>query len=842
MTRQLRFETMEERLYLSVSPISSVQEEPCVPNAAAETMGTIVPLSAINADFLIPMERVDAVQVRPTVSVRVVPEQTNDEKIVFEIERKVDPNDPHAIDEPLEVLYEAGIDAPGLGRIAMLLPPDILLFQPGQSKVPLELTSTHPNSWAEIKIWQRDEGITFLNRYFEPADSFFEYPERLTSDSSNYHIEQERVKVYFGLPIPEAVMPSVNVKTVQDAVVFPDGQVQQGIIFEFERIIGPASPGDLDQALTIEYELRLDHVYDSKLSNSVASLLNKPLSLTFQPGETSVRLEFSELGCDEYNDDTRLIVYLLGTYGEDATLTSDSASASAKVSLVNKPGEQCVPEINVRVVPELTYDDRVVFEFERTVDPKIPHALDESLEIFYVSRGGEYTIIDGRETSIPYMFCISPQTLVFQPGQTKALLELTGKPDQWVSVEICRPGYKDRIDKILGSVVPCSDQADESPVASNVSDLVDERSTYIVGQEGKAESDFGRPCPQAETTPTVFAMVVQNGIINDAGITMRNMVLEFERVFHASDSDSINEPLTVNFAFQRHYYRQHWTVMDRCTVVFQPGETKVRFEYDPGNLEDTEFELIRGLVCTLETPKIDTTSGKSQHYHVGTAEVNIDIEGTDAEFPEEFGETEPFRPNLAISGPEVIQAKRFTYWEFESIDSSSPAIMNWTISWGDGSKDTCFRGGPRNRVIPVHYYTNPGQYNIRITVTSLWNGSYAINYPITVEETPIVSDTVLPITTYSSEESDTTTASSFSLWDDSESAIVKTPSVLGIAEIDMFYRLEESGDGCVAFSDFAVAGSVWETEFLCRTASDFALADWDASAPWFNWNKSPLDK
>ena len=102
--------------------------------------------------------------------------------------------------------------------------------------------------------------------------------------------------------------------------------------------------------------------------------------------------------------------------------------------------------------------------------------------------------------------------------------------------------------------------------------------------------------------------------------------------------------------------------------------------------------------------------------------------------PQEFGVTmEKVPPSLAIFGPELVKEKRFGYWEFDAVDSSNLAIMDWTIAWGDGSRDTSIHGGPRSRVTPSHYYANSGQYTIKITVINQWNESYTVDYPISVK-------------------------------------------------------------------------------------------------------------
>jgi len=74
-------------------------------------------------------------------------------------------------------------------------------------------------------------------------------------------------------------------------------------------------------------------------------------------------------------------------------------------------------------------------------------------------------------------------------------------------------------------------------------------------------------------------------------------------------------------------------------------------------------------------------------------------------------------PTYEISGPamEDLFEKTMTYWEFSAV--SSTAIMDWEISWGDGSETTKILGGPRSRISVTHYFQEAGTYTITVKTT-----------------------------------------------------------------------------------------------------------------------------
>ena len=233
--------------------------------------------------------------------------------------------------------------------------------------------------------------------------------------------------------------PHVNVKTVQNGEVSSNGQIQKSMIFEFERIIDPGRPDDLDQPLTVEYTISFIQSVETEYYDKIAPLLEKPISLTFQPGETTAQVEFSGFGYNEYKSQSSLGVSLLGITGYDPEVISENPYAWSLVTLVNNPGENSIPRVSVRVVPEQSHGKKVVFEIQRQVDPDDPHAIDVPLEITYNYRYGGYTDWLGDRWKCQNMAYQIPITLVFQPGESKITLEFRGSSDTWIELSVNSP-------------------------------------------------------------------------------------------------------------------------------------------------------------------------------------------------------------------------------------------------------------------------------------------------------------------------------------------------------------------------------------------------------------------
>ncbi|MGL6194130.1 MAG: hypothetical protein ACRC2T_04830, partial [Thermoguttaceae bacterium] len=408
----------------------------------------------------------------------------------------------------------------------------------------------------------------------------------------------------------------VNVKTIQEGAVSPNGQIQQSIIFEFERTIDVDRLDDLSQPLTIEYEMWCSQSIKTDYYDKIADQVEKPISITFQPGETKVQVEFSGFGYNEYKSRTSLGVAILGITGYDPEVISEKPYAHSLISLVDNPGEQSIPKVSVKVLPELTYNEKIVFEFERTVDPNNPHAIDEPLEISYMDNFGWYSTFGGFRGKGMTLEGRFSKTLVFQPGQTKIVLEFAKlAPDRWMSISVGLP---------IGNKPNRYFELDANGylLPPQINTLPD----YIV-EQGLAEVDFEHPCSCDGTAPVINVMPIQDIITDSNGEIVQNGVLEFERVLDPSNPEAVDEPLTFNFKIESFFNFVTYgrdELLGNFSIQFRPGETKVRFELDAAVLQNLNLVGAQEMVCVLETPGVGA-GFDSPHYHVLTRFAKLNI-------------------------------------------------------------------------------------------------------------------------------------------------------------------------------------------------------------------------
>ena len=110
-----------------------------------------------------------------------------------------------------------------------------------------------------------------------------------------------------------------------------------------------------------------------------------------------------------------------------------------------------------------------------------------------------------------------------------------------------------------------------------------------------------------------------------------------------------------------------------------------------------------------------------------------DMEGNQSETVEYGVMVEKTSPIIAIEFNGPLTANRFSHWEISAVTSANIAIMEWFISWGDGSQNTHIPGGPRSRVNLMHYFGDTGSYQVNITTTNILGEKHTVSIPVHVQ-------------------------------------------------------------------------------------------------------------
>lgn len=123
-----------------------------------------------------------------------------------------------------------------------------------------------------------------------------------------------------------------------------------------------------------------------------------------------------------------------------------------------------------------------------------------------------------------------------------------------------------------------------------------------------------------------------------------------------------------------------------------------------------------------------------------------DAEGKESEIVSAVIRIESTAPTFHVQSPQSQQliSRKTTYWDFSVSTEDYKSIVGWIIDWGDGSENTTYLGGPRSTISLDHYFRNPGQYAITITMIDVHSQTNSIQIgPFLVEESLATLNSIL---------------------------------------------------------------------------------------------------